>query len=75
MVNDNLLVINKLSVTFRTQEGSVKALEELSFSLKRGRTLGIAGESGCGKSVLALSIMGLIPPPGKVTNGKIKHIQ
>ena len=73
MVNDNLLEINKLSVTFRTQEGLVKALEEMSLCLKRGQTLGIAGESGCGKSITSQAILRLIPKNGFINHGSILY--
>jgi peptide/nickel transport system ATP-binding protein/oligopeptide transport system ATP-binding protein len=69
---DNLLEIRDLKTYFFTFEGVVKALNGVSFSMKRGETLGLVGESGCGKSVTALSIMRLIPaPPGKIVSGEI----
>ncbi len=67
-----LLEIQNLVTEFRTEEETVKALSDISFSLSCGETIGIVGESGSGKSVTALSIMRLIPnPPGKITGGKI----
>ncbi|WP_022665384.1 ABC transporter ATP-binding protein [Desulfospira joergensenii] len=67
-----ILEVKDLSVTFQTFEGKVQALDQVSFDLFPGETLGIVGESGCGKSVTSLSIMRLIPdPPGKVEQGKI----
>src|SRR6266566_8250018 len=55
-----------------TRSGAVKAVDDVSFSLRRGETLAIVGESGCGKSMTALSIMRLVPdPPGKVVGGVI----
>ena len=57
-----LLEVNDLKTHFFTREGVVQAVDGVSFSLEKGKTLGIVGESGCGKSVTALSIMGLIPP-------------
>ncbi|SHI06561.1 peptide/nickel transport system ATP-binding protein [Clostridium collagenovorans DSM 3089] len=70
---DNILLqVKNLSTTFYTSEGSVKALEHVSFSIERGKTLGIVGESGCGKSVLSLSIMGLLQKEkSKIDNGEI----
>ena len=69
---ENLLKINDLKVHFFTPEGVVKAVDGVSFSLARGRTLGVLGESGCGKSVTALSMMRLIPdPPGRIVDGTI----
>jgi len=66
-----LLDVQGLKTTFNTQEGVVHAVNGISFELKEGETLGVVGESGCGKSVTMLSILGLIPnPPGKVIDGK-----
>ncbi len=68
-----LLKVNNLSTHFRTERGIVKAVDNVSFVLKRGETIGIVGESGSGKSVTALSIMQLIPnPPGKIAEGSIE---
>ena len=69
---DNLLSIKRLSTHFYTEEGLVKAVQDVSFDIQKGRTLAVVGESGCGKSVTALSVMRLIPwPPGKVVEGEI----
>ena len=58
---------------FASERGEVRAVDGVDLSLERGRTLGIVGESGCGKSVTALSIMGLIPrPPGKIAGGEVR---
>ncbi len=59
--DEPLLVVESLSTTFRTARGRVRAVEDVSLSLQRGRTLGIVGESGSGKSVLSRSLMGLVP--------------
>jgi peptide/nickel transport system ATP-binding protein len=64
-----LLEVNDLRTYFRTREGEVHAVDGISFAVDRGKTLGIVGESGCGKSVTALSIMGLVPVPGRVVSG------
>ncbi|MFH1141144.1 MAG: ABC transporter ATP-binding protein [Chloroflexota bacterium] len=67
-----LLEIKDLATYFYTMEGTVKAVDGISYDLQAGETLGLVGESGCGKSVSALSVMGLIPwPPGKVVGGEI----
>ena len=66
-----LLDVQGLKTTFNTLEGVVRAVNGVSFELEEGETLGVVGESGCGKSVTMMSILGLIPnPPGKVTEGK-----
>jgi oligopeptide/dipeptide ABC transporter ATP-binding protein len=68
-----LLEVEHLRTYFSTREGDVKAVDGVSFSVERGSTLGIVGESGCGKSVTALSIMGLIPkPPARIVDGSIR---
>ena len=63
------LEVNNLTTCFRTVKGDVTAVDDVSFSIKKGETLCIVGESGCGKSVSALSIMGLLPPSGYVQSG------
>jgi peptide/nickel transport system ATP-binding protein len=67
-----LLEVRNLGTYFETDGGEFRAVDGVSFALEPGRTLGIVGESGCGKSVTALSIMGLIPrPPGRIASGEI----
>ena len=67
-----LLKIENLSVAFNTPRGRVRAVEGVGLELATGETLGLVGESGCGKSVTALSILGLVPPQaGFVESGKI----
>ena len=69
---NTLLEIKNLATYFYTDAGVVKAVDGISFNVERGETLALVGESGCGKSVTALSILRLIPdPPGKITNGEI----
>ena len=69
---DALLEVKELSVSFATDEGEVDALDAVNFDVKHGQTLGLVGESGCGKSVTALSVMRLLPRPiGKITGGRI----
>jgi len=68
-----LLVVDDLKTWFFTRDGIIRAVDGLSYHLKRGETLGIVGESGCGKSVGALSILGLVPmPPGRIVAGSIR---
>ena len=67
-----LLEVDDLRTHFFTREGTVRAVDGISFAVEKGKTLGIVGESGCGKSVTALSIMGLIPkPPAKIVSGSV----
>jgi oligopeptide/dipeptide ABC transporter ATP-binding protein len=67
-----LLEVRELRTSFDGEQGEVRAVDGVSFRLERGRTLGIVGESGCGKSVTALSIMGLVPqPPGRIAGGEV----
>jgi oligopeptide/dipeptide ABC transporter ATP-binding protein len=67
-----VLEVEDLRTHFRTRFGTVKAVDGVSFNLRKGETLGIVGESGCGKSVTMLSMMRLIPtPPGRIVSGKI----
>ncbi|WP_075279848.1 ABC transporter ATP-binding protein [Thermophilibacter provencensis] len=67
-----LLDVRDLSVTLFTEDGALPAIRSLSFVMRRGETLAVVGESGCGKSMTALSIMGLLPqPPAKIVGGKI----
>jgi oligopeptide/dipeptide ABC transporter ATP-binding protein len=72
-MHQNILKVKDLSVRFRLSEGIVKAVDRVSFDLARGETLGLVGESGCGKSVTSLSILGLVPcPPGRIEAGRIQ---
>jgi len=68
---DTILDVQGLETVFKTSDGTVHAVNGVSFSLKEGETLGVVGESGCGKSVTMLSVLGLIPtPPGKIVAGQ-----
>jgi peptide/nickel transport system ATP-binding protein len=70
--NANVLEVKGLQTVFFTNSGLFRAVDDLSFHVKRGETLAIVGESGCGKSVSALSIMRLVPnPPGRIVGGEI----
>ena len=67
-----LLEVSGLTTVFETREGTAPAVQEASFRLHRGETLGLVGESGCGKTVTALSIMRLIRPPGRIAAGSVR---
>ena len=70
--NGNLLTVTDLRTYFETDDGTVKAVDGISFEVRRGQTLGIVGESGSGKSVANLSLMRLVPdPPGKIVSGSV----
>ena len=72
IAKETLLEVKNLVTEFRTEDETVKAVNDISFTLSRGETIGIVGESGSGKSVTSLSLMRLIPnPPGKITGGQI----
>ena len=72
MANDSILSVEDLVTAFDTEAGLIHAVEGVSFDVRRGETLGLVGESGCGKSVTALSIMRLLPKPiGNIVNGRI----
>lgn len=68
-----LLEVQDLKVEFTIRGGVVKAVDGLTFDIKRGQTMGIIGESGCGKSVTARAILRMIPKPGKITGGRILY--
>ncbi|HWQ30163.1 MAG TPA: ABC transporter ATP-binding protein [Negativicutes bacterium] len=71
-MNDNILEVRNLKTNFYTKAGVAPAINDISFNIEKGKTLGVVGESGCGKSMTALSVMKLIPsPPGKIVGGEI----
>src|SRR5687768_5477394 len=70
---DLLLDVKDLRVQFPLDEGTIRAVDGVSYSLRRGRTLGIVGESGCGKSVTAQSILRIVPKPGRIVGGEIRY--
>jgi peptide/nickel transport system ATP-binding protein/oligopeptide transport system ATP-binding protein len=71
--NESILEIVGLKTYFFTQQGTAKAVDDVSIIVRKGETLGVVGESGCGKSVTALSVIRLVPdPPGKIVSGEIK---
>ncbi len=66
-----LLELRQLSVSFATDDGTVRAVDGIDLALERGRTLGLVGESGCGKSVTSLAVMGLLPPENSRVSGEV----
>lgn len=68
---DVLLEVKGLKTHFFLQQGIVRAVEDVDFTVHRGQTVGIVGESGCGKSVMARSVMSIVPPPGRIVEGEI----
>ena len=70
--SEALLSLENVSTSFFTSKGIVPAVSEVSFAVRPGEILGLVGESGCGKSVTSLTIMGLVAPPGRVTQGRIR---
>lgn len=71
-MGEKLLEVKHLQTYFYTDEGVVKSVDDVSFSIERGRTLGVVGESGCGKSITMMSVMQLIEsPPGKIVGGEV----
>jgi oligopeptide/dipeptide ABC transporter ATP-binding protein len=68
---DELIRINNLKVTFPLDEGTVQALDGVDLNIKKGKVLGVVGESGCGKSITARSILRIIPEPGRIDEGEI----
>ncbi|WP_114858866.1 ABC transporter ATP-binding protein [Azospirillum brasilense] len=70
--SEPVLAVDGLSIGFQTRRGLLPAVRELSFSVRSGEMLAIVGESGCGKSLTALALLGLVPPPGRVTGGTVR---
>ncbi|MGH3588558.1 MAG: ATP-binding cassette domain-containing protein, partial [Pseudonocardia sp.] len=68
-----LLEVEDLAVEFRSDDGAVRAVDGLSYRVEAGRTLALVGESGCGKSVSSLAVMGLLPPTARVVRGAARY--
>ncbi len=66
-----LLSVNKLKTHFTTPDGVIRAVDDVSFKVDKGKVMGLVGESGCGKSMTALSLMRLVPPPGRIVSGEM----
>ena len=72
-MSDNILEVKKLKISFRTNNGTVKAVRDISFDLKRGETLAIVGESGSGKSVTSKAILGILAGNSIIDGGEILY--
>jgi oligopeptide/dipeptide ABC transporter ATP-binding protein len=70
---DEILQLEDLHAYFYTQEGIVRAVDGVSLTVRQGKVLGVVGESGCGKSVTAQSVLQIIPPPGRIISGHIRY--
>ncbi|HOT58616.1 MAG TPA: ATP-binding cassette domain-containing protein, partial [Spirochaetales bacterium] len=66
---ENLLEVKNLRLYYHTSKGAVKALDDVSFSLKEGETLGLVGESGCGKTTTGVALLKMPSPPGRIEKG------
>jgi len=66
-----LLSVNRLKTHFTTPDGVIRAVDDVSFKVDKGKVMGLVGESGCGKSMTALSLMRLVPPPGRIVSGEM----
>jgi len=71
-MSEPLLELKQLAVSFATDDGTVRAVDGIDLALRRGRTLGLVGESGCGKSVTSLAVMGLLPPENSKVSGEVR---
>ena len=72
MANSKLLEIKELNVSFPSESGELEVLGDVSLNIGEGKIVGVVGESGCGKTLTALSIMGLLPvPPARVNSGEV----
>ena len=72
-MTETLLNIEGLKTHFYTEAGIVKAVDGVSFNLKKGESLGLVGESGSGKTVTALSVLKIVPKPGRIVEGKVQY--
>ena len=70
-MESSLITVDGLTVEYWTRKGRIRAVEDVSFSLEKSETLGVVGESGSGKSTLGLSLVGLVPFPGRITQGTV----
>lgn len=75
MINNEILSLNNMEIIYKLQDKEIKAVRNVSLSLKKGEILGLVGESGCGKSTLAQALLRLIFPPGKISDGTMTYYQ
>ena len=68
----NVIEINDLHISYETRKGDVEAIQGVSFNVKPGQTVGLVGESGCGKSTIAFGIVNFLGPNGKIVGGNIR---
>jgi peptide/nickel transport system ATP-binding protein len=71
-VTARLLEVDGLSTVYQTERGTIRAVQDVSFGIEKGEVLGIVGESGCGKTTVAMSLLRLIKPPGKIVSGSVR---
>ncbi len=69
---EKILRVDNLKLYYYTSKGIVKAVDDISFSLKKGETLGLVGESGCGKTTTGFALLKMPTPPGKIVGGRIE---
>ena len=70
-MDDKLLEVKDLSISFPTEAGVIRAVNEVSFEVPRSTTVGVVGESGCGKSVTARALLNIVQPPGRIDGGEV----
>ena len=72
---DNVVLdIENLNIAYETRKGDVRAVRDVSFCVKKGETVGLVGESGCGKSTIAFGIVNFLGPNGKITSGRVNFL-
>ena len=69
-----LIEVENLKIYFMTRRGPAKAVDDVGFSIERNKTLGLIGESGCGKTTTAMALMKFVKPPGKIVGGSIRYM-
>ena len=69
---ESVIEINNLTIAYETRKGDVEAVRDVSFRVREGETIGLVGESGCGKSTIAFGIVNFLGPNGKILKGKVR---